>query len=162
MKSRLLLLFLFPCVTLAATTTQPGTWDLHPLAPKLNTSATETTCIDAAKAINPIDEAACIAAAVATAPPDTAVPYSCEKTVEYVCQTDTVVMVSAPWVVKQINDQITRPAYTLINGVLGTKEMARATIGTPCDITKPTLASGTYKYAQYDASGFVALCWQVP
>lgn len=149
----------------AATISQSGTWDLHPIAPKINGSANEAACIAAASiaaSASAPDEAACIAAAVATAAPDTTVPYVCEKTMDYVCQTDIVVIVNNPWVVKRINDQTTRPAYTLINGVLGTKEMARATIGMPCDITKPTLASGTYRYAQYDATGYVTLCWQVP
>lgn len=137
MKSSFLLL-LFPCVTLAAVTSQPGTWDLRPLAAKTNSSETSATCTDAAIAATPE-----------------------EATVDYVCDSETLVTVTEAWVVKPINAQITRPAYTLIDGVLGTKEMARATIGTPCDVSKPTLTSGTYKYAQYDASGYVALCWSV-
>lgn len=139
MKSRLLLLFLFPGIALAAVTSQPGTWDLRPLAAKTNSSESSTTCTDAA---------------IAATPEDT--------TMDYACETETLITVTEVWQVKPINAQITRPAYTLINGVLGTKEMARAKIGLPCDVSKPTLASGTYKYAQYDASGLVALCWRVP
>lgn len=140
MKTKILLLLLaFPCIACAAVTSKSGTWDLRPLAAKTNSSESSTSCTDAAVAATPED-----------------------ATIDYVCDSETLVTVTETWVVKPINAQITRPAYTLINGVLGTKEMARATIGTSCDISKPTLASGTYKYAQYDASGYVALCWRVP
>lgn len=55
----------------------------------------------------------------------------------------------------------TRPAYLLVDGVRGTKEAARATVGQPCDLTKPKLASGSDWWASYGpefVSGRVALC----
>ncbi len=64
------------------------------------------------------------------------------------------------WQVKAINDQPTRPAYALVNGVLGTTIKARATIGAVCDMGRPYLLAGSYAYAAYDATGYVALCWR--
>lgn len=53
---------------------------------------------------------------------------------------------------------LTRPAYTLVNGVRGTKEVARAAVGATCDVTKPTLASGADLWAEFGTAGVVALC----
>lgn len=54
-----------------------------------------------------------------------------------------------------------RPAYKLINGVRGTATVARATVGMSCNLTRPTLASGTDVWAEFGpdfAPGVVALC----
>jgi hypothetical protein len=63
-----------------------------------------------------------------------------------------------PWRVKANGTVATRPAYTLANGVRGTREVARATVGAPCDATKPTLASGKDLWAEFGTPGVVALC----
>lgn len=65
------------------------------------------------------------------------------------------------WKVKPpVAPATTRPAYTLINGVLGTREMARVVAWKWCDHTKPYLFSGTNAYMQYDATGYVTLCFR--
>ena len=67
--------------------------------------------------------------------------------------------------VKANGTVLTRPAYLLTAGVRGTKEVARATVGQPCDLTKPTLASGTDVWAQFGpdfVAGRVALCAAIP
>lgn len=63
--------------------------------------------------------------------------------------------------VKTNGTTATRPAYTLADGVRGTKEVARATVGQPCDTTRPTLASGADLWAEFGpdfVQGRVALC----
>jgi hypothetical protein len=65
------------------------------------------------------------------------------------------------YVVKTNGTSATRPAYTLANGVRGTKEVARATVGQLCDRSKPILASGADEWASFGPSpvaGIVALC----
>lgn len=62
------------------------------------------------------------------------------------------------WKVKINGSSLTRPAYTLTNGVRGTKEVARANVGAPCDATKPTLPSGSDLWAEFGTPGVVALC----
>ena len=70
--------------------------------------------------------------------------------------------VVSPWKVKANGPAATRPAYTLANGVRGTREVARATVGTACDATKPTLASGKDLWAPFGSDpGVVALCAKV-
>lgn len=66
------------------------------------------------------------------------------------------------WKVKSNGLLTTRPAYLLTNGVRGTKEVARAAVGTVCDATKPTLASGSDLWAEFGMSGIVALCAKAP
>ena len=70
---------------------------------------------------------------------------------------------SAPvWKVKANGLLATRPAYLLVNGVLGTKEAGRATIGTVCDLTKPTApATGTDIRAEFGIVGCVTICTKV-
>ena len=51
----------------------------------------------------------------------------------------------------------TRPAYTLVDGVL-VKSKERAPVGATCDLTKPTKPSNKDLYASYDSTGSVALC----
>ena len=53
----------------------------------------------------------------------------------------------------------TRPAFTLINGVIGLKEAGRAPVGTVCDLTKPTApATGTDVRAEFGVAGLVTIC----
>lgn len=61
------------------------------------------------------------------------------------------------WFVKPNGKQLTRPAYTLVDGVL-IKSASRAWVGAQCDLTKPTKPSGKDLYASYDSTGTVALC----
>lgn len=60
--------------------------------------------------------------------------------------------------VKVNGTSATRPAYALVAGVRGTKVLARAVVGTACDLTKPTLASGADVWAEFGTPGVVALC----
>lgn len=65
----------------------------------------------------------------------------------------------AVWRVKSNGTATTRPAYALVNGVLGTKEVARATVGAVCDLTKPTYpaTSGDIR-AEFGTAGVVTIC----
>ena len=61
--------------------------------------------------------------------------------------------------VKPNGTSTTRPAYTLTDGVLGKKIVARAPVGATCDTQyKPTKPSHKDLYASYDSTGTVALC----
>lgn len=63
--------------------------------------------------------------------------------------------------VKVNGTSTTRPAYLLSNGVRGTTSIGRADVGQPCDLTKPTLASGSDVWASFGPlfdPGKVALC----
>lgn len=55
---------------------------------------------------------------------------------------------------------IDRPAYTLSGGVRGTREVARAKVGEPCNTQRPTLTgTGTDLWAEFGpTTGVVALC----
>ena len=65
----------------------------------------------------------------------------------------------AVWKVKANGTATTRPAYALVNGVLGTKEAGRAAVGSACDVTKPTApATGGDVRAEYGAAGLVTIC----
>lgn len=61
------------------------------------------------------------------------------------------------YAVKPNGKQLTRPAYTLVNGAL-VKSKARAPVGATCDISRPTKPSGKDLYAPYDSTSLVALC----
>lgn len=62
------------------------------------------------------------------------------------------------WQVKPNGKQLTRPAYTLVNGAL-IKSKARAPVGATCDTQyKPTKPSGKDLWASYDSTDKVALC----
>ena len=80
------------------------------------------------------------------------------------CKPPTPVLPPAPTythAVKANGVSPDRPAFLLTAGVRGTKEVSRATVGQPCDLTKPTLASGTEVWAQFApdfVAGRVALC----
>ncbi|WP_128003468.1 hypothetical protein [Piscinibacter defluvii] len=55
----------------------------------------------------------------------------------------------------------TRPVYLLANGVRGTAAVGRAEVGQPCDLSKPTAASGADVWASFGPlfeTGKVALC----
>lgn len=55
----------------------------------------------------------------------------------------------------------TRPVYMLVNGVRSTTSIGRADVGQPCDLTAPTLPSGSDVWAQFGPAfepGKVALC----
>lgn len=63
------------------------------------------------------------------------------------------------WKVKPNGTATTRPAYALVNGVLGTKEAGRAPVGAVCDVTKPTSpATGGDIRAEYGTPGLVTIC----
>ena len=65
---------------------------------------------------------------------------------------------SCEWyVVKENGALLTRPAYTLVAGVLS-KSKERAPVGATCDTSKPTKPSNKDLYASYDSTGTVALC----
>ncbi len=65
----------------------------------------------------------------------------------------------AVWKVKANGTATTRPAYALVNGVLGTKEAGRAAVGAVCDVSKPTApAAGLDIRAEYGTSGLVTIC----
>ena len=61
------------------------------------------------------------------------------------------------YAVKPNGKQLTRPAYTLVDGRL-IKSKVRAPVGATCDLTKPTKPSGKDLYASYDSTGTMALC----
>jgi len=66
------------------------------------------------------------------------------------------------WRVKANGAATTRPAYALVNGVLGTKEVARATVGATCNVARPTApATGGDIRAEFgpaNAAGVVTIC----
>ncbi len=64
----------------------------------------------------------------------------------------------AVWKVKTNGTATTRPAYTLVNGVLGAKEAGRAAVGAVCDVTKPTAPAGSDIRAEYGTQGVVTIC----
>ena len=61
------------------------------------------------------------------------------------------------YAVKPNGKLTTRPAYTLVDGVL-VKSKERAPVGATCDTSKPTKPSNKDLYASYDSTGTVALC----
>lgn len=68
----------------------------------------------------------------------------------------------AVWRVKANGTATTRPAYALTNGVLGTKEVARAQVGAICNVSRPTApATGGDIRAEFgpaNAPGVVTIC----
>lgn len=67
------------------------------------------------------------------------------------------------WKVKPNGTYPTRPAYALTAGVLGTKEVARATVGMLCDVAKPTASTSNGDIrAEFGTPGVVTLCARVP
>lgn len=65
------------------------------------------------------------------------------------------------WRVKANGAFSTRPAYTFDGTVRSTKEVARVAVGTPCNVDRPTLASGSDAWAEFGTPGVVALCQKV-
>ena len=61
------------------------------------------------------------------------------------------------WFVKPNGAALTRPAYTLKDGVL-VKSKARAPVGATCDLMRPTKPSNKDLWASYDSTDKVALC----
>ena len=62
------------------------------------------------------------------------------------------------WYAVKANGKLTtRPAYTLVDGVL-IKSKERAPVGATCNLMRPTKPSGKDLYASYDSTGTVALC----
>ena len=61
------------------------------------------------------------------------------------------------YAVKDNGALTTRPAYTLVDGVL-VKSKERAPVGATCDLTKPTKPSNKDLYASYDSTDKLALC----
>ena len=65
----------------------------------------------------------------------------------------------AVWKVKPNGTALTRPAYTLINGVLGTTIAGRAPVGAVCDMQRPTApATGGDIRAEFGTAGLVTIC----
>jgi hypothetical protein len=63
------------------------------------------------------------------------------------------------WRVKPNGTSTTRPAYALVNGVLGTTIAGRATVGAVCDLARPTApATGGDIRAEYGVAGLVTIC----
>ena len=61
------------------------------------------------------------------------------------------------YAVKPNGKQLTRPAYTLVDGAL-VKSKVRAPVGATCNLKVPSKQRGKDVYASWDASGTVALC----
>lgn len=68
----------------------------------------------------------------------------------------------AVWRVKANGMATTRPAYALVNGVLGTKEVARATVGSVCNLSRPTLPAPNgdvrAEFGPGNVAGVVTIC----
>ena len=77
-----------------------------------------------------------------------------------VWHTDTPMVVDCDcewYAVKPNGKHLTRPAYTLTDGVL-VKSKERAPVGATCDTSKPTKPSNKDLYARYGSTGLLALC----
>ena len=66
------------------------------------------------------------------------------------------------WMVKPNGTSMTRPAFTLVNGVLGTREAARAPVGADCIMNRPTtpvIGSSDIRAEGVDGpAGVVTIC----
>lgn len=66
------------------------------------------------------------------------------------------------WRVKANGTATTRPAYTLASGVLGTKEVARATVGALCNVSRPTAQATNgdlrAEFGPGNVAGVVTIC----
>lgn len=69
---------------------------------------------------------------------------------------------AAVWRVRANGTATTRPAYSLINGVLGTKEVARAPVGAICNVSRPTAPATNgdlrAEFGPAYAAGVVTIC----
>ena len=69
---------------------------------------------------------------------------------------------AAVWRVRANGTATTRPAYSLINGVLGTKEVARAPVGAICNVSRPTAAATNgdlrAEFGPANVAGVVTIC----
>lgn len=65
----------------------------------------------------------------------------------------------AVWKVKANGTATTRPAYALVNGVLGTEIVGRAPVGATCRLDRPTApATGGDIRAEFEMPGVVTIC----
>lgn len=97
-----------------------------------------------------------------TNPPDEPKRLLCVEraTLEQAALTKALVGYVRPvWRVKYNGLYLTRPAYTLTNGVLGTVVVGRAPVGALCDLSKPTAPAtlGDIR-AEYGTPGLVTIC----
>lgn len=100
------------------------------------------------------------------APPDASALALCTERQAWISSnwaTWTAAFKPVVWRVKPNGTYPTRPAFALTAGVLGTKEVARATVGNLCDVSKPTApaTSGDIR-AEFGVPGVVTLCARVP
>lgn len=69
---------------------------------------------------------------------------------------------AAVWRVKANGTATTRPAYSLINEVLGTKEVARAPVGAICNVSRPTAPATNgdlrAEFGPANVAGVVTIC----
>lgn len=85
------------------------------------------------------------------APPDAVAAALCKERAD--------IIKPAVYRVKNNGVTATRPAFALINGVVVQKEAGRATVGTVCDLTKPTYpAMGSDVRAEFGTAGLVTIC----
>lgn len=61
------------------------------------------------------------------------------------------------WKVAPNGSYTTRPAYPVVDGVIGTKEAGRATVGQPCDCSAPIKRSAV-TYCAAPGSALVTVC----
>jgi len=96
------------------------------------------------------------------APPDAAAAGLCAERRAWIAANWTVWTAGfkpTVWKVKPNGTATTRPAYSLVAGVLGTKEVARAAVGAVCDLAKPTApATGGDVRAEFGTAGVVTIC----
>lgn len=99
------------------------------------------------------------------APPDAAKANLCTERVAVIktgWPTWSAGYAVAVWRVKVNGTATTRPAYSLINGVLGTKEVARATVGAICNVSRPTAAATNgdlrAEFGPANVAGVVTIC----
>jgi hypothetical protein len=100
------------------------------------------------------------------APPDQAAKDLCAERFKWVSDnwaTWTTGFKAVVWSVKANGTYTSRPAFALVNGVLGTKEVTRATVGALCDVSKPSApATNGDIRAEFGITGVVTLCSKVP
>lgn len=99
------------------------------------------------------------------APPDDANKALCAESTAWISAnwtTWTKDFKPSVWKVKPNGSYTTRPSFALVNGVLGDKAVGKATVGTVCDLTKPTYpATGGDIRSEFGISGVVTICSQV-
>ena len=95
-------------------------------------------------------------------PPDTSSAALCTERANWIASnwsSWTLAFKPAVWRVKANGTSLTRPAYALSGGILGTREAGRATVGSLCDLSKPLLpATNGDVRAEYGVNGLVTIC----